>query len=904
MHNKTGTDRVGTEFLVDGDRSDRVELDIPGVGDTAWQAVIDAVPAIINAKDRASRYLFMNQYQADLYGVAPAEAVGQTADSLLGTVYGTYTRKLDERVIRTGEATPYFEEEFEDRQGVKRTLLTTKVPLRGSEDHVSAVVTVSLDISERKQAEAALSQSETLTRQTMTILTGAIESMNDGFILFDDDDQFVMCNQRYRQFYPEVEDLLAPGSRLEDIIVAYADRVDRYRSPEEKAHFVKARRLAWKSGYAMAELTPSGRWIETRDQITDRGYWVGICIDITKRKQAEAALEMSEQRYRSLFESAPLSLWEEDWSGVKERIDELRAEGNDDLVARFKEAPSQMLEALARVKVVDVNEATLRLYRAESKEALVSTFNERVTVTPCPSFEDQLLHLVQGVYRVVTECDDMRLDGSRFYQRVTLEVPDAHRGDWKRVFTTVEDITEAKALSRELEYQATHDALTDLVNRREFEHRLERVLGRVDQERSEHAVCYLDLDQFKVVNDTCGHVAGDELLRRLGHLLAERVRSRDTLARLGGDEFGVLLEHCPLDQALEIANVIKDVVEEFRFDWEGQSFGLGVSIGLVPIRGGSQSTSAVMSAADSACYAAKDQGRNRIHVYDEADADLLKRYGEMQWVARTQRALEENRFELARQPIVPVPGDGDGPEMHYEVLIRLRDEDGQLVMPGAFLPAAERYNLSAKLDRWVVRSALGLLAEEEGRPGRAIVYSINLSALTLADETFLEFVLSELRAHQVPPQQLCFEITETAAIANLAGATDFMLRLREHGCRFALDDFGSGLSSFAYLKCLPVDYLKIDGLFVKDIVDDPIDRAMVKSINEIGHTMGKLTIAEFVESEAILEVLRDLGVDYAQGYHIGKPSGFTRSPDSGDSPAFASGPSVVASMRPRGLAAP
>jgi len=432
--------------------------------------------------------------------------------------------------------------------------------------------------------------------------------------------------------------------------------------------------------------------------------------------------------------------------------------------------------------------------------------------------------------------------------------------------------TRLSGLVEDLEYQASHDALTALVNRQEFERRLQRVLETARAEQVEHALCYLDLDQFKVINDTCGHVAGDELLAQIGMVLRGQVRERDTLARLGGDEFGVLMEHCSLAQAERVAKALREVIAGFRFLWEGRSFDVGVSVGLVSITEVSESIADILSAADRACYAAKDEGRNRVHVYREGDAELARRHGEMQWATRIPQALDEHRFHLVFQPIVPLDS-GVSEGEHHEVLIRMEDEEGHIVLPGAFLPAAERYNLSVKIDRWVTGKALEWLEGDSKRLGNLFLCTINLSGLSLGDEEFLKSIIRQFDRTNIPPEKICFEITETAAIANLFNATRFMKALKELGCRFSLDDFGSGLSSFAYLKNLPVDFLKIDGVFVKDIVDDPIDLAMVKSINEVGHAMGKRTIAEHVENEAILETLKlpEIRVDYVQGYGIARP---------------------------------
>ena len=432
------------------------------------------------------------------------------------------------------------------------------------------------------------------------------------------------------------------------------------------------------------------------------------------------------------------------------------------------------------------------------------------------------------------------------------------------------DLTETHTLSEKLSYQASHDALTGLVNRREFEQRLRHLIDLARQEDTEHALCYLDLDQFKVINDTCGHVAGDELLRQLGMLLPEQVRKGDTLARLGGDEFGVLMERCSIMQATRVANALLDSVRNLQFHWEDKTFNVGVSIGVVPINETSEGITEVLSTADSACYAAKDGGRNQIHVYREDDVKIAHRQGEMQWVARIQHALDDDRFELYAQPIATVEPSDSAPA-HYEVLLRMQDEQGQIVLPGAFLSAVERYNLSARLDNWVTRNAFEWLVQHPKCMESLDLLSINLSGHSLGDGQLMGHIVERFKEGRIPPEKICMEITETAAITNLTSATRFIRMLKEWGCRFALDDFGSGLSSFAYLKNLPVDFLKIDGLFVKDILDDPIDFAMVKSINEIGHVMGKKTVAEFVDSEDILSSLRDIGVDYAQGYAIGRP---------------------------------
>lgn len=416
-----------------------------------------------------------------------------------------------------------------------------------------------------------------------------------------------------------------------------------------------------------------------------------------------------------------------------------------------------------------------------------------------------------------------------------------------------------------LSYHTTHDPVTGLINRAEFERRLCEFRVRAREHSERHALCYLDLDQFKVVNDTCGHGAGDQLLKRVAKQLSGPIRESDILARLGGDEFGLLLSSCPLERALSVAEQLRDGLSELRFEWDGKCFDLHASIGLVAIDADSPTPVDLLAQADAACHVAKQKGRNRVQVYAAGDLDMARRHGEMRWAARLNRAIEEDRFELYCQAIVTLR-DSPG---HGEILLRLRDEDGRLVSPGEFIPAAERYDLMPAIDRWVIRHALNGLAS--ARPSAPHVFGINLSGTTLCEPDFAPFLRGQCAKHGIDPTCLCLEITETAAVANLEQAAEVIRTLRAQGFRFALDDFGSGLSSFMYLKSLPVDYLKIDGSFVRAMTTNPVARATVQAIHTVGSTIGIATIAEYVENETLLELLREMGVDYAQGYAVGQP---------------------------------
>lgn len=429
-----------------------------------------------------------------------------------------------------------------------------------------------------------------------------------------------------------------------------------------------------------------------------------------------------------------------------------------------------------------------------------------------------------------------------------------------------------QAAQATIRHMAYHDSLTELLNRAEFERRLSAAVESARGNGEIHALLYLDLDQFKLVNDSCGHLAGDELLRRLARRLQRGIRESDTLARLGGDEFGVLLKSCPLEHAEQLAQGILNNIKEYRFIWGDRSFKVGASIGLVRVDGEAEAP-ALLSLADMACYAAKDRGRNRVHVYIEGDSELNLRRSEMRWIQRLQGAMANNELMLYRQRIQSLHGANS----HSELLLRLRDEQGKLITPNIFIPAAERYNLMPEIDRWVIRNAcerIQLQHQGSRYPVDDGTVFINLSATSLSDKELVTFICDQLQSHAIPTGRVCFEITETAAIADFDCALRLIQALRELGCKVALDDFGTGMSSFSYLKSLEVDFIKIDGQFVRSMLEDKMNNAIVEAVNTIGHIAGIQTIAEFVEDDATLQQLTTLGLDFAQGWAVERPHTF------------------------------
>ena len=582
------------------------------------------------------------------------------------------------------------------------------------------------------------------------------------------------------------------------------------------------------------------------------------------RKQAEEALRCMALTLEQNVQERTLEL---NQVNTALRISECRYR------ALYEDNPTIFLTLSTDKTILSLNQSGSRQLGCDPEELVGQNASVLCPESEWSSFEEWLNKCLShlGVLHH-WQMRQLRKNGETFFARVSSRTIN----DMSKIPTILlvcEDITDAHKLSERLTYQANHDPLTGLINRHEFEHRLSHCLDMARERNTENALCFVDLDQFKVINDTLGHIAGDELLCQVTKLLSKYVRKQDSVGRIGGDEFVLLFEYCAIDDAERIVNKVRKSIEEFSFPWEGQSFRITTSMGLVPINRATGSVTDALKIADTACYAAKDLGRNRVYVYRDGDEEMARHNGEMQWVNRINQALDEERLRLYFQEIIPI-SEHNNEGLHYELLIRMESDDGDILPPGAFLPAAERYGLVCKLDRWVIKTAFEWLRSNPQHVKLLSLCSINLSGQSLGDDELLAFIMQRFSETDIPPNKICFEITETAAIAKLSRASQWIQILRQRGCRFALDDFGSGLSSFGYLKSLPVDFLKIDGQFIKNMIDNPMDMVIVHSIHEIARVMGASTIAEFVESDAILEKLREIGIDYAQGYGISLPRPF------------------------------
>jgi diguanylate cyclase (GGDEF)-like protein/PAS domain S-box-containing protein len=684
---------------------------------------------------------------------------------------------------------------------------------------------------ERRAAEDALRNSESKFR-------GLFESVMEGVYQTTRDGRILVANPAFVNLlgYSSAEELYqVPAGAL----YWYAnDRETFARRAEVEGELRNEEYVMRRKDGSMLVVVDNCRVV--RDANGRACGFEGTLTDITERKKAETAVFQAKERAQVTLQSIGDAVITTDSEG---RIDYMNPVAESLTGWENREAQGQLIGDVLTV----VDEIT-----REGGESPVARCLR----------EGQVLGLAEHTVLINRRGQEIAIQDSAAPIR-------DRAGNLIGAVMVFHDVSKERRLHRALHYQASHDALTGLINRREFENRLTVAVEDARQNsQARHVLLYLDLDQFKLVNDTCGHPAGDLLLKQITGVIQSRVRGGDTLARLGGDEFGILLQDCARDQALRIAENLRQGIRDYRFTWQGGVLAVGASIGIVEITNEIPTVANVMSAADVACYAAKDSGRNRVQLYKPDD--MPERHREMHWVSKLARARDESRFELFYQPIVPIQPKPQQRE-HFELMLRLRDESGTIVAPAEFIPAAERYNIMPSIDRWVVRQALDRVVHRIESGVKPFTVAVNLSGTSLNDERFLEFLIAELNAGQLAAGAMCFEITETAAIENLSNVVYFMRELKTRGCHFALDDFGSGLSSFMYLKTLPVDYLKIDGQFVENVTRDPVDRSMVSAISQIGNAMGIQTIAERVESPEVLAELGRLGIGFAQGFYIAKP---------------------------------
>ncbi|NNF67386.1 MAG: PAS domain S-box protein [Gammaproteobacteria bacterium] len=804
-------------------------------GQGRLMAILEATPDLVVMSDRSGSILYVNTSGRQQLGIGQSEDLSgkSLADFCSDEDAVVYREQGLPRAVKDGAWKSTLE--LHNADGTRMPVSQITIAHRHNQGTVDYFSTVARDISMQQAAAASLRNKEEQLRL-------ALAAARMGTWAWHIDSNKVDWSDRAAGLF---------GIQLDEFpgtFEAYFSYV--HANDKELVEQAIARALA--SGDERYEVehrivTPAGqvKWLEAKGKIDRDGdgrplRMMGTITDVSERKTAELALFQEKERAQVTLQSIGDAVITTDEHGLVEYLNPISEQrlGCSSVAVRGR-LVDELLSLICDETGEKIENPVLRCLREG--------------------------RTIEGTTGTILRSDANEEFAIQF-SAAPIRSRDGHIIGSVMVF---HDVSQERSLYQRMSYQAAHDALTGLINRRELENRLtQAVQSAWNSEKLEHCLLYLDLDQFKVVNDTCGHTAGDELLKRVTTLLKEQIRASDSLARLGGDEFCLLLIDCPLPRAEKIAEKIRTTINDFRFIWQDRTFSVSASIGLVRIDARSESIESVLSAADVACYASKDAGRNRLSVYSSEAAP--SQHKQMQWVSRIMQACEDDRLVLFHHPIVAT--NEKEQRRHFELLLRMRDPYGKLVPPNSFIPAAERYNLMPVIDRWVVRHALKNLVQNVPlAPGDGYTLSINLSGSSLSDPHFLSSLRDELESHNYEPGAVCFEITETAAISNLEDVVHFMHEIRKLGCHFSLDDFGSGLSSFAYLKDLPVDFLKIDRHFVKNIATDLVDHSMVAAINQVGHVMGLKTIAEGVENEAVLEKIRVAGIDYAQGYYFAKP---------------------------------
>jgi diguanylate cyclase (GGDEF)-like protein/PAS domain S-box-containing protein len=801
-----------------------------------YRALVEDQTELVSLATPDGMLTFVNAAYAQAHGCTPEEMVGKCLLDFVPSDQQADVRAHFQNVCQSQHAL-HGENQMRMPLGEMRWFAWTNRAIIDTAGRITSVHSVGRDITEQKLIEKRLADKRKR-------LTNIVDGTHAGTWEWNVATNAAVFNEHWADILGYTLDDLAPLSfqtwlnllHPEDIETSTA-LLQRHFSGESDVYECDVR-MRHRDGHWV--------WVHTRGRVMTRlpsgepEWMFGTHIDVTERRQMLDELAKQHELLRVTLHSIGDAVITTDADGAVTWLNPV-AERMTGWLAQ--DAQGKPLHQVFHI----VNEAT----RAPTENPVATCLQQ-----------GKVVGLANHTMLISRDGQEFSIEDSAAPIRNS-------RGDVLGVVLVFHDVTEQRRLSGEMTYRATHDALTGLLNRVEFETRLLRSLRDSHEFLSEHAVLYIDLDQFKLVNDACGHAIGDQLLQQVSKLLTDAVRARDTVARLGGDEFGLILEHCSSEQARRVAQKICDQMDEFRFIHGDRRFRIGTSIGLVSVDRRWANTAAIQQAADTACYAAKEAGRNRVHIWFDTDLAMRARSHEMQWTSRIERALDDDRFVLYGQRIQHLQGDAT--HIHAEVLLRMCNDDDSLIPPGAFLPAAERFHLASRIDRWVLKHTVAWL---KALPSLDIIgnISVNLSGQSVGDRVFHAWANDMLtQAGSSVCAKLCLEITETAAVTNLADAAIFIQGVRAAGVKVSLDDFGAGASSFGYLKNLPVDVLKIDGQFIRNVVKDPLDEAAVRCFIEVAQLMGLKTVAEFVDNEAVLARLKTMGVDYAQGFLIHRP---------------------------------